>query len=131
MSTYFPSQKDQDKWSPISFNGNFPMLEMVSSTDHPGLYQCRWKYKRVNHKIIPLQVILKRFDQVNKYPHLTIDFDGTTEVILRFHYSFDEYDENGKRIAYGSEEINELIRLLPSMFTILSTNDALAILDSE
>lgn len=130
MSRSFPGRNWND-FSPISINANYPFLEKVSSTAHPGLYQCRWQYKTVNGKIVPMQVILKRFDQVENYPHLTIEFDGTGEVILEFHYSFGERDENGDKIAYGSKEIKELIRLLPSMFTILSTNDALAILDSE
>lgn len=127
MSRSFPETNWND-FSPISINANYPFLEMVSSTDHPGLYQCRWKYRLVNGTRVPMQVILKRFDQVNNYPHLTIDFDETTGVILEFHVS--GY-VNGQKISYGLKEINELIRLLPSMFTILSTNDALAILDSE
>jgi hypothetical protein len=131
MSKYFPDQKDRDAWSPISINANLPLLGMVSSTDHPGLYQCRYKYKQVNGKKVPLQVILKRFDQVNRYPHLTIDFDATTGVILKFHASDDEYDENNKRISYGSEELIKLIMILQPMFGSMSTNDALAILDSE
>lgn len=127
MSKYFPSD-DWNDWSQISINTNLPLLGMVSSTDHPGLYQCRWKYKRVNGKIVPMQVILRRFDQVNRYPHITIDFDATTGVILEFHAS--EY-ENGQKISYGSEEILKLIMLLQPIFGTMSTNDALAILDSE
>lgn len=127
MSKSFPG-KNWNDFSPITINANYPFLEKVSSTAHPGLYQCRWQYKTVNGKIVPMKVILKRFDQVENYPHLNIEFDGTGEVILEFHVSgFVE----GKKISYGSKEIKELIRLLPSMFTILSTNDALAILDSE
>ena len=75
-----------------------------------------------------MQVILRRFDQVNRYPHLTIDFDATTGVILKFHAS--EY-ENEQKFSYGSEEILKLIMLLQPIFGNMSTNDALAILDSE
>lgn len=128
MSKYFPSD-DRDDWSLITINGNLPLLGMVSSKDHPGLYQCRWKYKRVNGKIVPMQVILRRFDQVNRYPHLTIDFDASTGVILKFHAS--EYVNEDQKIGYGSEEIIKLIMLLQPIFGNMSTNDALTILDAE
>lgn len=127
MSKSFPKQNWND-FSPISINANYPFLGMVSSTDHPGLYQCRWQYKTVNGKIVPMQVILKRFDQVENYPHLTIEFDATTGVILKFHVS--EY-ENSQKVSYGSEDILKLIMLLQPIFGNMSTNDALAILDSE
>ena len=127
MSKYFPSD-DRDDWSPITINGNLPLLGMVSSNAHPGLYQCRWKYKRVNGKIVPMQVILRRFDQVDNYPHLTIDFDASTGVIIHFHAS---ELVNGQKISYGKRDIEPLMRLLVPMFIRMSTNDALTILDAE
>jgi len=127
MARYFPSN-DWNDWSPITLNANLPLLGTVSSKEHPGLYQCRWKYRPVNGKMVPMQVILKRFAQVNNYPHLTVDFDESTGVITKFHTS--EW-ENAQKISYGSEEIIKLIMLLQPIFGNMSTNDALTILDAE
>ena len=129
MSKSFPS-RDWNDWSPITINVNLPLLGTVSSKEHPGLYQCRWKYRPLNGKMVPMQVILKRFDQVDNYPHLTVDFDESTGVIIHFHASELENGQ-GPKISYGKRDVEQLMRLLVPMFIHMSTNDALTILDAE